>query len=81
MPEGTESLLYHRKPTNEDYFFLKMLSQHFVERNDPVLSVLNYVDVIAFRLAILVLKELVEVSHGVNEKLLRLKPLHRSSPV
>lgn len=81
MLEGTEVLLYHRKLTNEDYFFLKMLPQHFVERNDPVLSVLNYVAVRAFRLAILVLKELVEVGHGVNEKLPRLKALHRSSPV
>ena len=47
-----------------------MLLQHFVERNDPVLSVLNYVAVIVFHLAILVLKELVELSHGVDEKLL-----------
>lgn len=81
MLEGTEVLLYHRKLTNEDYFFLKMFSQHFVERNDPVLSVLSYVAVRAFPLAILGIKELVEVSHGVNEKLPRLKALHRSSPV
>lgn len=81
MLEGTESLLYHRKPTNEGYFFLKMLLQHFVERNDPALSVLNYVAVIAFHLASLVRKEAVEVSHSVKEKLLRLKPPHGSSPI
>lgn len=70
MLEGTRSLLFHRKPTNEGYFFLKMLLKRFVERNDPVLSVLNYITVIAFHLASLVLKEVVEVSHGINEKLL-----------
>lgn len=79
MLEGTENLLYHRKPTKEGSFFLKMVSQHFVERND--LSVLNYVAVIAFHLASLVLKEVVEVSRGVNEKLLWLKPPHRSSSI
>lgn len=68
--EGTESLLYHRKPTNEGCFFLKMLLKHFVERNDPVLSILNYIAVIGVHLASLVLKEVVEVSHSVNEKLL-----------
>lgn len=70
MLEGTESLLYHRKHRNEGYFFLKVLLQYFAERNDPILSVLSYVAVIALHLALLALKEFVEVSHSINAELL-----------
>lgn len=56
-----------------------MLLQCFLERNKPVILVLNYVAVIAFHLASLVLKEAVEGSHAFGKELPSLKPSRRSS--